>query len=61
MAAGTVVVTGASTGIGAATSRHLADLGYAVPLRALVHDAGIAVVGPVEALMDALLRRALLR
>ncbi len=95
MATGTVVVTGASTGIGAATSRHLADRGFDVlagvrrdedaerveswsprvrairldvtdpdavaalasvvaeaprPLRALVDNAGIAVVGPVEAL-----------
>lgn len=92
---GTVVVTGASTGIGAATCRHLAGLGFDVlagvrreedaalveswsgrvraqrldvtepdqvaalatavatgpgPLRALVNNAGIAVVGPVEAL-----------
>jgi NADP-dependent 3-hydroxy acid dehydrogenase YdfG len=92
---GTVVVTGASTGIGAATCRHLASLGFEVglvyvarrtprswsrgragsarsvstspspprwpplaiavakvpgPLRALVNNAGIAVVGPVEAL-----------
>jgi len=90
-----VVVTGASTGIGAATCRHLANLGFEVvagvrreedaslvaswsgrvraqrldvtepvqvaalatavanapgPLRALVNNAGIAVVGPVEAL-----------
>ena len=92
---GTVVVTGASTGIGAATCRHLAGLGFDVlagvrreedaalaeswsprvraqrldvtepdqvaalatavatgpgSLRALVNNAGIAVVGPVEAL-----------
>ena len=90
-----MVVTGASTGIGAATGRHLASLGFEVlagvrreedaalveswsgrvraqrldvtepvqvaalatavanapgPLRALVNNAGIAVVGPVEAL-----------
>jgi NAD(P)-dependent dehydrogenase (short-subunit alcohol dehydrogenase family) len=92
---GTVVVTGASTGIGAATCRHLAGLGFEVlagvrrdedaalveswsprvhaqrldvtdpaqvsalaavaadaagPLRGLVNNAGIAVVGPIEAL-----------
>jgi len=95
VANGTVVVTGASTGIGAATCRHLAGLGFDVlagvrreedaarveswsvrvraqrldvtepdqvaalatavatapsPLCALVNNAGIAVVGPVEAL-----------
>ncbi len=95
MTNGTVVVTGASTGIGAATCRHLAGLGFDVlagvrreedaalveswstriraqrldvtdpdqvaalvtavttapgPLRALVNNAGVAVVGPVEAL-----------
>ena len=95
MTNGTVVVTGASTGIGAATCRHVAGLGFDVlagvrreedaalveswsgrvraqrldvtepdqvaalatavttapgPLRALVNNAGIAVVGPVEAL-----------
>jgi NAD(P)-dependent dehydrogenase (short-subunit alcohol dehydrogenase family) len=92
---GTVVVTGASTGIGAATCRQLAGVGFEVlagvrreedaavveswsdriralrldvtqpdhvtalatavanarrPLRALVNNAGVAVVGPVEAL-----------
>ena len=95
VATGTVVVTGASTGIGAATSRHLAGRGFHVlagvrrdedaeraeswspriravrldvtdpgdvaalvtevasapsGLRALVNNAGVAVVGPVEAL-----------
>jgi NAD(P)-dependent dehydrogenase (short-subunit alcohol dehydrogenase family) len=95
MTNGVVVVTGASTGIGAATCRHLAGLGFDVvagvrreedaeraeswserirgrlldvtdadhvaalaaamadhttPLRGLVNNAGVAVVGPVEAL-----------